>query len=200
MKSLIYIFIFSFNILFAQEVRIRRGDDVRVGGHVYRTVEIARVDSFYNVSWEGWFLDDMKWYLMPHLLDLETQKNQTGPGFFVNAFYDSIYFNPAAALKVCPAGWRLPRIGEWDTLINTLSDGQLKYMFNELPGFLGYSRNLIGDKINKDQQILPGGFWWSSTPHGEKVAGAEIDRLYRYNIGYGDQWDKASVRCIRKDE
>ena len=42
----------------------------------------------------------------------------SGVGLFINANYDSIYFNPAGAQNACPDKWRVPRIGEWDTLFN----------------------------------------------------------------------------------
>jgi len=63
-----------------------------------------------------WMIDDIQIYEeRAFLMDLKTQEGQNGVGIFVNPTMNSGLFNHEAATSVCPIGWRLPRIGEWDS-------------------------------------------------------------------------------------
>lgn len=178
----------------------RRIDDVYSNGYWLRAISVGQVDEYYNVEWKDWLLDDVRIKQVYNVLDIKTQKNQRGVGNFINEVVDSIYFNPAAALRVCPQGWRLPRIGEWDTLFNQLTWSQRRIFVDQFHGYLEHSRMAVDDSIVKHIKKLEGAFWWSSTEDGEKVLGIELNQHYRINRGQGDRWDYAAVRCVRDPE
>lgn len=136
----------------------------------------------------------------PNILDKRSQDSMRGVGTIISPVLDNGLFNYTASNKVCPDGWRLPRIGEWDTLMCILNHEQLLYMFPNSNGFIGYSHKLLDSTIIKKTQILKGGFWWSSTIINNKLLGIEVDEYYIWRIGYLEEGDCASVRCIKKEE
>lgn len=178
----------------------RSGEDVYYNGQNYRIIQTGEHDEYHNLVWKSWFLDNMRYVELPHLLDLKTQKEQHGDGYFVNPVIDSIYFNHAGALKVCPAGWRIPRIGEWDTLLKTMSSLQREYMFGKLSGFIGYHSAVSDNDIIKERQLLKGGYWWAADTIGSRAYVIKITENNTYDIGVADVWDNASVRCVKDEE
>jgi uncharacterized protein (TIGR02145 family) len=200
MKKLLFLLLPFFSYSQTWTKSFKRIDDVYSNGYSYRAISIGREDEYYNVIWKDWLIDDIRINQLPYVLDIRTQEGQTGVGNFISEVVDSIYFNPAAALKVCPQGWRLPRIGEWDTLFTQLTYDQRRIFVESFHGYIEHSRSSIGDSIVKHINRIEGGFWWSSTLDGEKVLGVELTQQYRLDHGKGDLWDYASVRCVRDPE
>jgi uncharacterized protein (TIGR02145 family) len=201
MKSLIHIvLLFITTLAFSQWSRsFRFSDDVYYENHIYKTVEIAFENSYDNtIEWKVWMLSDI---LIEHeldnLLDYRTQRGQVGLGNIISPVLDSIYFNVAAAHKVCPLDWRLPRIGEWDTLMISTSRSQKEFMFPNLLGYRSYSIENVGDAVYKRNKYLIGGYWWAE-PNELNTNSIQLDTNYNYNKGSGDAWDRATVRCIRE--
>jgi len=179
-------------------------DDTVFEGHLYKIVRIGYVRHEDNgaetIDWKLWFLNNLRPYEKDNLLDMKTQKNMPGVGLFLNANYDSIYFNPAGAQSVCPERWRVPRIGEWDTLFNILSLDMKMYMFGELPGYVSYEIVQNDTVTVKKVDRLHGGFWWSSDLEGERCWGIRLDNRRNKENGKGSLHDRAAVRCVRDDE
>jgi uncharacterized protein (TIGR02145 family) len=201
MKVLILFLLLSQSLLSQVWQRpFRQSEDLQWGQHLYKVIEFGQKDEWDNIQWTKWMLNDLVYTPTDNVLDLETQKGLSGVGHFVNGTIDSIYFNPEASQKVCPTGWRLPRIGEWDTLVSNLNWQQKISFFNKLPGYIGYSNLTINDTIIiKDIIKLNGGFYWSSTEAGEKIWGVEIEPSYNFQKGKADRWDFASVRCVEDE-
>lgn len=200
MKLLLILLLITSNIL--TQVRLKRGNDLIFKNHSYRVVNVPTItENGYPDSWKLWMADDLVPYTKSHIMDMETQSNQKGVGIFLNGAYDSLKINYEGAIKACPTGWRLPRIGEWDTLLNTLSYSQRMNFFNKLKGFKGVKTYSVNDSIFKTETSLPGGFYWSSTEDssGHKSWGVEIESNYNINVGKADKSDFLSVRCV-KDE
>ena len=148
-----------------------------------------------------WMIDDIQIYEeRAFLMDLKTQEGQNGIGIFVNPVMNSGLFNYAAAISVCPTGWRLPRIGEWDTLIGTLTTEQINFMFFKRRGFYGYSIMMKDSVPYKAVQQLSGGFWWSSDKIRNRLVGKEFTEQSVWRDGYLEKGDFAAVRCVKKEE
>lgn len=133
----------------------------------------------------------------PNLLNQRTQDNMTGVGTIISPVVNQGLFNYAAAQEVCPMGWRLPRIGEWDTLLQTLTPQQMNFMFSNFKGFIGYSTILSDSSIVKNTQKLLGGFWWTANTQNGKNVGMELTNEYVWRDGYLLPGDCAAVRCIK---
>lgn len=148
-----------------------------------------------------WMTDDIQIYEeRAFLMDLKTQEGQTGLGIFINPVTNFGLFNYEAAKAVCPQGWRLPRIGEWDTLIGTLTTEQINLLFFKRRGFYGYSVQMKDSVPYKAVQQLAGGFWWSSDTHGKRLVGKEFTEQSLWRDGYLEEGDFAAVRCVKKEE
>lgn len=148
-----------------------------------------------------WMIDDIQIYdEQPFLMDLKTQKDQEGVGVFINATMNSGLFNYKAATSVCPTGWRLPRIGEWDTLIGTLTTEQINFMFFKRRGFYGYSITIKDSIPYKTIQQLTGGFWWTSDKMKNRYVGKEFTEQSIWRDGYLEEGDFAAVRCVKIEE
>jgi uncharacterized protein (TIGR02145 family) len=192
---------------FGQGISVRlfqTHDDTVFEGHLYKIARIGYVKKELNgseyIDWKLWFLNDLRPYEKNNLLNMDTQKDMFGVGLFINANYDSIYFNPSGATHACPTKWRVPRIGEWDTLFNMLSLDMKMYMFNELPGYVSY--NIVKDDTIAVKKVdkLYGGFWWSSDLEGERCWGIRLDNQRNKEKGKGSLHDRAAVRCVRDEE
>jgi uncharacterized protein (TIGR02145 family) len=114
----------------------------------------------------------------------------------------------ATAVKVCPAGWKLPDTSDWGDLATAAGGGnKLKstsgwnfngsgtdeYGFTALPG--GYWRSAVGDFI----RARDFGFWWTATEDGSGEAYNrnmdETDNVSGIKSGKGNGY---SVRCIKE--
>lgn len=179
-------------------------DDTVFEGHLYKLVKIGNpyyeTNGAENIHWKIWFMDDIKPYEKNNLLDISTQMGMTGVGLFLNANFDSIYFNPSGAQTACPSGWRVPRIGEWDTLFDQLNIDMKMVMFRNLPGYVSYEIVRDDTILKKRVDKLHGGFWWSSTMDELRCEGIELDNSRNKTNGKGSLHDRAAVRCVRDDE
>jgi len=170
-------------------------------GTSYRAVEVAEHDEYYNVYWKKWLIDDIKTFEEDNMLDMKTQEGLNNDGYFVSPITDSIYFNHSAAMRACPSGWRLPRIGEYDTLMKSLSYDQRAYMFNKLDGFRGYRMDSIDGSAVVKTQLLHGGFWWcSEAKESSRAYVVKVGDNVFYEVGLADIRDLASVRCVKDDD
>jgi uncharacterized protein (TIGR02145 family) len=148
-----------------------------------------------------WMVDDIQIYEeRAFLMDLKTQEGQNGVGIFINPVTNSGLFNYEAAISVCPIGWRLPRIGEWDTLIGTLTTEQINFMFFKRRGFYGYSVTMKDSVPHKAVQQLSGGFWWTSDKSKNRFIGKEFTEQSVWRDGYLESGDFAAVRCVKNDD
>jgi len=120
-----------------------------------------------------------------------------------------------AAVKACPAGWRLPNDNDWDALFSAVGSsagsklksqtgwntgsgyipGTDEFSFSALPGGGRWSD---GDFNNVGNY----GFWWSATEDGAGYAHSR-DMIYNFEIVYSLWYGKShglSVRCLREAE
>jgi uncharacterized protein (TIGR02145 family) len=178
----------------------RSGDDVYYENVIYKTVEIATENIYDNtIEWKHWLLSDIVITReLTNLVDYKTQREQIGIGNIVSPVVDSGYFNFSASHRVCPLGWRLPRIGEWDTLMLSTTRAQKEAMFPKLMGYRSYSMGNVGDTIHKIFKVLEGGFWWAD-PDLVGNNSVKLDIDYNYDKGKGDAWDRATVRCVKEE-
>lgn len=178
----------------------RSGNDVYYENAIYKTVEIATENPYDNtVEWKHWLMSDLMIdHELTNLVDYRTQIGQVGIGSIVSPVVDSCHFNFAAAHRVCPVGWRLPRIGEWDTLMLSTTRAQKEAMFPSLRGYRAYSLGNVGDTVHKVFKVLNGGYWWVE-PDLSGNNSVRLDQDYNYDKGKGDIWDRASVRCIKEE-
>jgi len=126
------------------------------------------------------------------------------------AKYGRLY-NWAAAMKACPAGWKLPLAAEWGTLVNyvggsSIAGGKLKsssgwkdngngtddYLFSALPGG--------GNDGGGFDDIGYYGYWWSASEYGAgraRYRGMDDDVEYVY-WSNRDKANLFSVRCLQE--
>ena len=130
-------------------------------------------------------------------------------------------YNWETALKVCPEGWHLPSIAEWDKLFRFIDgtkgtespyrsetagkhlkavsgwkkgNGTDTYGFSAMPGGFGYSDGTFGSFGNVDYGSLNVGyygFWWSAS----KYENGSNDACYR-QVNY--DYDYAYWNCSVK--
>lgn len=176
-------------------------EDLRLRGTTYRVIEVSETDQYYNVYWKKWMLDDMKIFEEDNMLDMKTQKGYGNEGRFLSPVIDSIYFNHSAAELACPQGWRLPRIGEYDTLMMKIDYDTRAYVFGRGRGFRGYTSEITEGRLAVKKQLLKGGFWWCQAPDGaDKADVVTVGDNNFYEVGRADVKDLASVRCVQDDE
>jgi len=130
------------------------------------------------------------------------------------------------AKTVCPAGWHLPSVAEWDSLTSAAGGTRTKYKNNdtgvEFWGWKGAGTKLkAGSGWNNNGNntddfgfsALPGGYcysnrgftnagnyglWWTATEYGSDNAYCRI-MFYDSDIVHGDDNNKNSgfsVRCV----
>lgn len=186
----------------AQETRVRTAsEDLRHHGTTYRVVEVSESDEYSNVYWKKWMLDDMKVFEADNMLDMKTQEGFRNEGRFVSPVIDSLYFNHSAAERSCPEGWRLPRIGEYDTLMMKIDYDKRAYIFGRGRGFRGYTSEVVQGQLAVKKQLLKGGFWWCQAPEeSDKAYVVMVGDNNFYEVGLADVKDLASVRCVKDDD
>lgn len=201
MKILITFLFFSI-ISFAQRDRhwFIHPEDSIFHKKLYKIVKIGNPND--TIPMKYWLMSDIEEADIPYLLDMRTQKGQTGVGNYISPVYEDGLYNWSGAMIACPTGWRIPRIGEWDTLFNQLLHSEKMQMFGELNGFVGYSHHAdeysISKKINKHE----GGFWWSADDIEEHAKGVELQKNgenFSYYKGSAEKYSRAAVRCIKDD-
>lgn len=199
---ILVIFIFSSLITLSQDKKVRlKEGHIHHNFHLYRVIDIPIFDDNGGIKhFVSWMWDDLIPYKdQNYLLNLETQRDQKGIGSFINPTYDSLKLNYQGAMNSCPTGWFLPSKQDWDTLINTLNENQLKAFVNNNNGYKGYKTDTINDTIKKSLIVIKGSFYWTSTKDDEKVWGIEFDEIYNVRRGKADLGDFLSVRCIKKE-
>jgi uncharacterized protein (TIGR02145 family) len=167
---------------------------------LYKIVKIGNPND--TVPMKYWLMSNIEEADIPYLLDMQTQKGQTGIGNYMSPVYEDGLYNWSGAMIACPVGWRLPRIGEWDTLFNYLRHSEKNQMFEELNGFVGYTHQVDEYKIDKKINKHEGGFWWSSDDIGEFAKGVELQKNgenFSYYKGSAEKYSRAGVRCIKDD-
>ena len=201
MKLLTILLFFSI-ISFAQSDRhwFPHPEDSIFHNKLYKIVKIGNPND--TIPMKYWMMSDIEEANIPYLLDMRTQKDQTGIGNYISPTYEDGLYNWSGAMIACPVGWRIPRIGEWDTLFNQLLHSEKIQMFGDLNGFVGYSHQvdeyMITKKINKHD----GGFWWSSDDIEEFAKGVELQKNgenFSYYKGSAEKYSRAGVRCIKDD-
>jgi len=201
MRILITFLFFSI-ISFAQNDRhwFIHPEDSIFHKKLYKIVKIGNPND--TIPMKYWLMSDIEEADIPYLLDMRTQKGQSGVGNYISPVYEDGLYNWSGAMIACPTGWRIPRIGEWDTLFNQLLHSEKKQMFGELNGFVGYSHHVdeysISKKINKHE----GGFWWSADDIEEHAKGIELQKNgenFSYYKGSAEKYSRAAVRCIKDD-
>lgn len=201
MRLLIMILLFS-QISFGQNDRywFPHFEDSIFHNKLYKIVKIGNPND--TIPMKHWIMSDIDEEDIPHLLDMQTQKGQTGVGNYMSPIYEDGLYNWAGAMIACPNGWRLPRIGEWDTLFNQLKPNEKRQMFIELNGFIGYNHYVEEYKIGKKINRHDGGFWWSSSEIGESAMGIELQKKgesFSYYRGSAEKYSRAAVRCVKDD-
>jgi len=157
---------------------------------IYKSFSDARDGKYYNIVDIG----EQTW--MAENLNYDTT------GSVCNGGYCNIYgrlYDWATAKDVCPYGWHLPTIMEWNTLLGVASWAQLKSMqgwsveqgqgtdvhgFSALPG--GSNEDEIGSI----------GFWWSNSVEGS--GRAHFVSTSGNNVA--DVGNLYSVRCVKSKE
>ena len=201
MKLLVILLFFSI-ISFGQNDRhwFPHHDDSIFHNKLYKIVKIGNPND--TIPMKYWLMSDIEESNLPYLLDMRTQKGQTGVGNYISPVYEDGLYNWSGAMIACPTGWRLPRIGEWDTLFNQLLHSEKFQMFGELNGFVGYSHQADEYTITKKIKKQEGGFWWSSDNIGEFAKGVELQRNgqnFSYYKGSAEKYSRAGVRCVKDD-
>ena len=100
-----------------------------------------------------------------------------------------------AAMKACPAGWRLPSNEDWKKIEGFLA------MYPELREEFRKSAK-IKERALLDQGVkASSGYWWSSTEAEEIQSGAYFQFMYD---GYNDMYEgydpknvARAVRCVK---
>jgi uncharacterized protein (TIGR02145 family) len=202
LKYILLVIIIFLSLIASSQSRLKRGEDLHHNLHLYRVVQIPIKDIDGDIThFVSWMWDDLIPYRdQSYLLNLETQKDQSGIGSFISPTFDSLKLNYEGAMKSCPVGWKIPTIEDWDTLLNILDYQQKASFLNKNNGYKGFKVDTINGSINKSTIIINGSFYWTSSQFGEKAWGIEFDQIYNVNKGKADLADFLSVRCIKKEE
>lgn len=200
------VFLFFYNFTFSQQDSLKKyrmytGPDIihydATSTKYYSTMYISIVIDGVLEKYQQWFKEEIIPREVNGAFDIKTQEGLYGVGDFISGNFDSTYINILGGIKMCPEGWHVPRIGEWDTLFDVLTVEDRKILFSKLPGYLGISNLEKNDSIIKIESFNKGGFWWSSTFNENWVQGVELDNKWNVYFGKAPLSDKASVRCVR---
>jgi len=202
LKYIILVILIFLSLITLSQSRLKRGKDLHHNLHLYRVFQIPIKNIDGDIThFVSWMWDDLIPYRdQNHLLNLETQKDQSGIGSFISPTFDSLKFNFKGAMKSCPVGWKIPTIEDWDTLLNILDYQQKASFLNKKNGYKGFKVDTTNGSINKSTIFINGSFYWTSSQFGEKSWGIEFDQIYNVNKGKADLADFLSVRCIKKEE
>jgi uncharacterized protein (TIGR02145 family)/uncharacterized repeat protein (TIGR02543 family) len=123
-------------------------------------------------------------------------------------------YNWETALDACPTGWHLPSADEWNTLFNTVADGDLTVAYTKLksaaywvvpgtddvsfaalPGGQGRATSWVGGNLGTI------GYWWTSTASSEYPTQGRLVRINASELMVtGEQkTNRMSVRCVQND-
>jgi len=132
----------------------------------------------------------------------------------ISSSYNSNYYNPSESTKyrgVCPQGWHIPSIGEWNELTTYIerdkncSDCAYKHLKSRSGWAIDYNDGLDSYGFS----ALPGGYktsagfflggstasWWSASESYNSFA----KNWQSDDRGYASKSDLLSVRCLKDD-
>ncbi|MBN1199069.1 MAG: hypothetical protein JXA23_06940 [Bacteroidales bacterium] len=138
-------------------------------------------------------------------------------GQYYGALYNSYTLTDPRGL--CPDGWRIPTIGDWDTLVNQLgglavAGGKLKSALTGLyqlpcwipPNYMGTNESGFSAFPGGVRSYMEGifigegsnGYWWSATPDstGINVIGLVTNSAAVFHVLFNPT-SGASVRCVK---
>jgi len=108
-----------------------------------------------------------------------------------------------AAKEVCPMGWRLPKIEEWEQLIEGFGGNSNSFFELQKSGSSGFDALFGGDTDGENYQMIgKAGYFWSFDEENENKA-YYFAFNKKLNLFYGKSGDKKfdmSCRCIFDDD
>jgi len=123
-----------------------------------------------------------------------------------NCFTYGRLYNWDAAMKACPAGWKLPDTADWNRLFSAVGGKDVAgaYLKSDIYGFsalMGGARNWGSSDFD---EIGYSGYWWTSTETssgtaGIWVMGKDLGFVRDGSANYNFKSSGLSVRCIKKD-
>ena len=176
-------------------------------GNSYKTIIIG------TQTWMAQNLKTTKYRNGDQISNTKISETLTSGAYFYDEFFATYgaYYNWYAvndSRNIAPAGWHVPSLSEWETLITflggySLAGGNLK------EGTFTHWWDNIGGYNSSGFTALPAGgidgmgltgWFWSSTPFEgkayslelhDKSAGVNLDCFFSY------KWNGLSVRCIK---
>ena len=168
-------------------------------GKTYKTVQIGT---------QTWMAENLNY----EIADSYCYNNDTS-----NCKKYGRFYTRDAALKVCPAGWHLPSMDEFDILIKTVGgekiageklksksgwndggNGSDAFGFSALPAGVWFDGEITGDDAGFSEMTVGTGFWGSTENANEELCEMNLvdaDNAPYFNYrgrGFGN-----SVRCIK---
>ena len=113
-------------------------------------------------------------------------------------------YNWQTAKKVCPTGWKLPSISEFETLLSNVEASENAYPELKEGGSTGFNALLGGRRYNDGSfnNIGSYGYWWSSSEYGNRHARSLSLGLSSSDqpvgVGIGHVELGYAVRCLKE--
>ncbi|MCR4858562.1 MAG: hypothetical protein K5890_10275 [Bacteroidales bacterium] len=165
------------------------GDNLIIGSNSYPTVQIGT---------QCWTQTNMR-----EVVGTEGILSYTEPGYINNTDLDATvygyFYNWQAALQVCPTGWHLPTMIEYQTLLDYLdSQGETA---DDPSGFAAVSAGFYFSS-NTLLYLNQRSYIWTATRHDEYETSSIHYALFfpllsNGDFGLGGQRDRYSVRCLK---
>ena len=175
-------------------------------GETYITIKVPNKKVTWMAQNLRWRMDDGSW----------SYNGLTSAPYYKQFNFGRLY-TWYAAIKACPAGWRLPSDTDWDILISAFGGEENGSAFKSTIGWenggwgngsntSGFS-GLPGGRVREGyEQYLDDhgwGFWWSSSDTGPGSGRAYyrnlVDVSRSINRTTEGKSDGMSVRCLRDD-
>ena len=125
----------------------------------------------------------------------------------VNGEYFDL-FNQELLDTICPAGWHVPSVNEWNVLVGNMGSAENRSIRLRSSTVLGNVNEYGSDDCAFNS--LPAGVWWPTGIDGESFNTAaywtssakSMDISYAYiidciNVRIADNFPKMSIRCIK---
>ena len=205
--------IYTFNFISCEDGDKNRYPIVKIGQQIWMAENLkttkysdktAIVNAEENAAWLGLTEGGYCWYNNDPV-------NRTKFGGLYN-------WQAVVTGKLCPSGWRVPTVDDWQTLTantggNSYPGGNLKetgYLYWYSPNEGATNQTGFGARGGGYRDSTPGagifhklmvdGYWWTSTEYD--AATAKCIYIYYYNAiiwdnTTGDKGDGTSVRCIK---
>lgn len=113
-------------------------------------------------------------------------------------------YNWQTTKKVCPTGWKLPSISEFETLLSNVEASENAYPGLKEGGSSGFNALLGGRRYNDGSfnNIGSYGYWWSSSEYGNRHARSLSLGLSSSDqpvgVGIGHVELGYAVRCLKE--